>query len=294
MDWLISALGAGLVLLGLRDIFHTLWHPTARKSLGRHLMRLIWRLSRRTGRRRHASTLAGPLAMVAVVCTWTSVIVLGWALIYWPHLPDGFVFAAGLDVGRRMDLLDALYLSLVTVATLGFGDIVPTAGWLRIAAPMQALIGFVLLTATVSWVLQIYPTLMRRRALAIKLSVLRRSDADGWLAHTDSPFAAVLLDDLATKVAQACVDFAQYAESYYFHDGEDQASLPVTIGYAASLAERGQASRQADVRLAATMLAHALEDLAAVLDQRFLRVGGNTSAVFHAYAADHGRPSAQD
>ncbi|MFC7876169.1 ion channel [Isoptericola sp. NPDC057391] len=35
---------------------------------------------------------------------------------------------------------------------VGFGDIVPTTPWLRLATtPLQALIGFALLTAAVSW-----------------------------------------------------------------------------------------------------------------------------------------------
>ena len=37
-------------------------------------------------------------------------------------------------------VLDAVYVSLVTVARLGFGDVVPRDGWLRIAVPVQALL----------------------------------------------------------------------------------------------------------------------------------------------------------
>ncbi|MFF8942469.1 potassium channel family protein [Streptomyces sp. NPDC014864] len=69
----------------------------------------------------------------------------------------------------------SVYLSLVTVATLGLGDIAPSADWLRIVAPLEAMVGFVLLTATVSWILGIYPALARRRALALRISQLRRA-----------------------------------------------------------------------------------------------------------------------
>ncbi|WP_113700115.1 potassium channel family protein [Nonomuraea lactucae] len=289
MDWLVSVLGAGLVMAALRDIFHTIWHPVGGGGFSRWVMRSIWGLAHRVNRRGQAAALAGPLAMVIVVCVWTSSVIVGWTLIYWPHIPEDFVFTPGLETSRQTDLLDALYLSLVTVATLGFGDIVPQAGWLRVAAPLQALIGFALLTATVSWVLQIYPTLMRRRCLAIKLATLRRSDAAGTVARSDSPFGATLLDGLAGDVVQARVDFVQYAESYYFHDGEGQASLATAIGYAMEMAEEGRKSPREDVRLTATLLGHALDDLAVVLDERFLHVGGTTAQVFDAYADDHGR-----
>jgi hypothetical protein len=66
-------------------------------------------------------------------------------------------------------VLDALYLSTVAMSTLGFGDIVPVDGWLRLVVPVQALVGFLLLTAAVSWVLQVYPAPARRRVLAVRL-----------------------------------------------------------------------------------------------------------------------------
>ena len=107
---------------------------------------------------------------------------------------------------------------MVTLATLGFGDIVPTTEWLRVAVPLEAMLGFVLLTAAVTWVLQVYPALMRRRALAIRLSLLHRADAARVLAEEDVPMAANLLEDLAGEVVQARVDLTQYAETYYFRD----------------------------------------------------------------------------
>ncbi|MFI9846674.1 ion channel [Nonomuraea sp. NPDC051941] len=178
-------------------------------------------------------------------------------------------------------------MSLVMVATLGLGDIVPVAGWLRVVSPLEALIGFVLLTATVSWVLEIYPTLTRRRVLAIRLALLHRSDPS--MRQLDCAAGASLLGSLATEVVRVRIDFTQYAEAYYFHDGEDHSSLAATIGYATRLAQRGQAARRADVRLTADLLAGALEDLAAILDQRFLHTNGSPAEVFAAYAADHGR-----
>lgn len=174
---LISAVGAVVVLAALRDLFHTIWHPTRRGGLSRLIMTAMWRLSHRLPGRQRTAGLVGPLGMVAVVGTWALALVLGWALIYWPHMPESFAFDEGLAPSERSDLLDALYLSLVMLGTLGLGDIAPEAAWLRIAAPVEALVGFVLLSATVAWVLELYPALARRRALAVRLSLLRRADS---------------------------------------------------------------------------------------------------------------------
>ncbi|MFE0252358.1 potassium channel family protein [Streptomyces sp. NPDC059010] len=291
MEWLVSLVGAGLVMVGLRDLFHTLWHPTRHGGLSRVVMTALWRLARRLRARRRVVGLIGPLAMVTVVGMWAGTVIIGWAIVYWPHMPESFAFSPGSKAAQEPALLDSLYLSLVTVATLGLGDIAPGEHWLRLVSPLEALVGFALLTATVSWVLEIYPALTRRRVLAIRLALLR--DADPATGQLDSTAGALLLDSLATEVVRVRIDFTQYAEAYYFHDGEDHSSLAAMVGYAADLAERGQRARRPEVRLAGELLAGALADLATILDQRFLHTGGSPAEVFTAYATDHGRDRAQ-
>ncbi|WP_406164679.1 potassium channel family protein [Streptomyces sp. NBC_00996] len=291
MKWLVSLVGAGLVMVTLRDLFHTLWHPTRHGGLSRLVMTAMWRLARRFRARRRVVGLVGPLAMVTVVGMWAATVVLGWAIVYWPHMPGAFVFSPNSKAAQEPALLDSVYLSLVTVATLGLGDIAPGEGWLRLVSPLEALVGFALLTATVSWVLEIYPALTRRRVLAVRLALLR--DADPTPPQIDCTAGALLLNSLTTDVVRVRIDFTQYAEAYYFHDGEDHSSLAATVGYAAALAQRGQAARRPEVRLAGDLLDGALKDLAAILDQRFLRTGGTPTEVFAAYAADHGRGRAQ-
>lgn len=287
MGWFTNAVGLVLVLYVLRDVFHTLWHPTRHGGLSRLIMSCLWRLSGTLTTRRRASGLAGPLAMVAVVAVWALTLVVGWALIYWPHMPGAFTFAAGLRPADHAGFLDALYISLVHISTLGLGDIAPAEGWLRVLAPTEALVGFVLLSATVSWTLGIYPALARRRALALRLSHLSRTHPTTEQIDTDAGVA--VLDSLAAGISVISVDFMQYAESYYFYDGDDRTSLARHLPYADNLADQAAGARHPDVRLAAAVLRAALEDLAVILDQRFLHTGGPPGQVFDAFARDHGR-----
>ena len=153
MPWWISLLGVPLIVAVLRDIFHTLWHPSGRGALSALVTTMVWRTLRVSG--------AAPRRWEGPLACWPS-----WApgrdssfsaghSSTGPHVEAAFSYSPGLRAGTRSDFLDALYLSLVTLTTLGFGDIVPTAGWLRLATPLEALIGFGLLTAAVPWVLQI-------------------------------------------------------------------------------------------------------------------------------------------
>jgi hypothetical protein len=231
------------------------------------------------------------LALLAVIILWGAVAVFGWALLYWPSMPAGFTYASW-PVGGSSGFLDGLYLSMVTISTLGFGDIVPTSVWLRVITPLEALFGFVLLTAAVSWILQIYPALTRRRVLAIRLSVLRRADVAMTMSDPRSLLLPKLLDELSIAITQAGVDLREYSETYYFRDANPDDSLAASLPYAVELGRIGATASAVDVRISATVLNCALEELAAVLRHRFRHEGDSMPEVLAAYATDHGHPPA--
>lgn len=288
--WLVTGAGFLLVGWGLRDVFHTLWHPGGRGGLARPLMRVTWRTGRRARCRPWLGPLTGPLAMLVAVSVWLLMIVLGWALAYWPHMPDGFVYGSEIDPGERGAFLDAVYMSVVSLATLGFGDIVPEDEWLRLVVPLQALVGFALISAAVSWVLQVSPALSRRRALAVRLSLLRGTGTVSRLGDGDtSPLP--LLEGLTRDLVQARVDLTQFTETYYFRDGDPATSLPAALPVAVEVAEAAERSTRPEVCLAGELLMAAVRDFCRVVDGEFLRTGGALPDVVRAYADDHGLPS---
>ena len=284
MDTVTAVTGAVLVLAVVVDVFHTVLHPSGQGRLTHAIMRGVWKaLPARV-------SVVGPLAVLSVVLVWVVLSVVGWALLYLPHLPEGAVYASGLDVSERSTVLDSVYLSLVVFATLGLGDIVPATGWLRIATPLEALTGFALLTAAVSWFLQIYPALTRRRALSARLALLRRASVHNHLPTADSSAMASLLESLAADLAQTRVDLTQHAETFYFRDAEPDCSLPVQARYALELARAGRRSDRRDVRLCAEVLVASAEDLAHAVSASFRIPTGTTDEVLDAFAAAHGHP----
>ncbi|UFU04377.1 ion channel [Ruania suaedae] len=246
----------------------------------------VWRLSRRLGHR--LGSAAGPVGMVGAVVLWVMMQGVGWALIYIGHVPEGFSYSPGIDPSRYHDGAQALYISLVTLATLGFGDVVPTEPVLRWLAPLQALTGFGLLTAALTWFMQIYPPLTRRRALAVRLHGLRESGfADALPAL--GPAAVHLLTDVAGELDAVGVDLVQHSETYYFRDEEAPQSLARNLSYAVAVrdAARGCAST-AEMRVAAALLSSSLEHVAAQL-QGLVRAEGSVVHVIECYADDHRR-----
>ena len=168
----------------MRDAFDALLHPEGRGTLGRGIMRGVWTLFR-TRRSRLALPLAGPLALTMMIGAWALLLAVGWALILWPQLEDGFrLHQSAGGVG----FTDALHVSLTTLTTVGSPDVIPEADWLRVVLPMEALLGFGLLSASVSYLLLIYPVLARRRSLAYEVSLLHKAERDdGWLIEELDP-----------------------------------------------------------------------------------------------------------
>src|SRR5688572_27934930 len=115
--------GALLVVVALRDVFDTLFHPHGRGIVSQALIQGVWRTMRRSVRGNHVLlALAGPLAFITVITVWGGLVILGFALIFWPHFPEGFA-GAGIGVEDRDGLGNAIYLSMVNLTSLGYGDI---------------------------------------------------------------------------------------------------------------------------------------------------------------------------
>ncbi|UTT70513.1 potassium channel family protein [Arthrobacter sp. DNA4] len=280
---LLTAVGAALILLMIADVFHTLLYPHGSGPVGRTIMRGFWLLSRKL--RGGASSVAAPLAMAAVIAAWATLAAVGWALLYLPHLPDGFSYSN--DIPRQADFAEALYISLVALSTAGFGEIVAIHPVLRLVMAFQAVAGFGLLTATVSWILQTYPALSRRRALAHRLNLFREAAGTSGIAALEAGHAAGLLEAMAENVASVSIDLLSFHETYYFHEVEQRGSLLTTVAYAHQLASEAQASDNPELRFAGRMLYAALDDLAEVLRGKFGHVGDTSSDVFDHYELHH-------
>lgn len=268
MSVLLTLAGAALVALVLREVFHTIFHPSGRGELSMLVFRSVWALTGKLGRR--ARGLSGPLSMVLVIALWATGLVVGWALVYWPALPGGFSFAAPLRAGAHGGLVDALYFSGVTQATLGFGDITPRDGVLRLLAPLQATIGFALFTAGVTWVLSVYPALQRQRAAASVARSIREGNRGFDETTAGLPPAALVrqTERLAELLAAVRVDLMQYPSIFYFAAPTVDVALSEALPYVASLARQDGAAYE--LRPAAAELASALDLLLTGVGDQFL------------------------
>lgn len=292
MEWLAVAAGFGIIAFAIFDIFETLLNPEDQGRLTNWISQALWTAFRYSPPALLAY--AGPMAFVSVLILWATMLITGGALIYWPHLPDAFSFSGGIGEGAQTGFFTALYLSLVTLVTLGYGDITPTVTWLRLIGPLQAVIGFFMLTAAITWIQAIYEDFETRRTLAHETTLLRDALNDERLNISDLRPETVekLIDQVTSRFVSVTGALNQFPITYYFRITDDRQSMAVMALFLLDLSEElWHESLPSEIRLRARMLSRALDHFAEVLRNRFLDVPweASTRDVLEIYAEDHRR-----
>jgi hypothetical protein len=289
---LVTLVGVALILAAFYDIFRTLFQPSGKGVISKSVAHGLWRgFQQLTGRRRSLLALAGPSAFIASALTWGALLTLGWTCLYWTRMPESFSYSPGVNPAEHSGFFDALYLSLVTLGTLGYGDITPDGPVMRLLGPLQALVGFVLLTAIITWLLSIYPNLALQQSFAQNVTLLRDAEKKERIDLTGLNGNAVeqILGGLTSDLVMIGGNFTQFPITYYFHSADESDSLPVVMPYLLELAARAsQDEFPAEVRLQAARLQGAIDALGETLAERFLNMSPDSpEQVFAAYARDH-------
>lgn len=282
--------GTVVILLILRDVFHTLFHPSSRGAFSSWVIRMVWSGFRAVSRARtERLSLAGPASLLTVIALWATAITIGWALILWPFLPEGFLLSTGMDPASNSGFRDALYLSMVTIATLGYGDITPQDTWLRIVSPLEAMLGFAIITAAISWILSVNPILTRRRHLAREIALLHEGDRWATMVratNADSALTAILLS-LTEQVISARTDYEHAPITYYFRQTDRNAAMDIALPRVATMAATASEHPSEAVRMQAAMLRAAVRDLTHHIGEDYLDlVEVDAETIMAAYAED--------
>lgn len=292
MDIVWTLLGVALIVLALRDIFDVLFHPLGRGVITRRVVRGIAALARRKpGRTDTLGLLAGPISYIAVIATWAVLLTLGWALVFWPQLPQGFHFDSGIDPAAHSGFPDAVYISLVNLTSLGYGDISPAASLLRILGPVETLFGLGLLTASISWLLSIYGAISRRDSLAHEVALAKQAEErlGEKLADSDPALLETMLAAYSEQLIRIRRDLIHFPIVHYFRTEDEERALAGLLPFLGSLAdEAGEKGRPHALRVRAEILRLAIDDFAETLRRRLRMAGESTDETLRNYQSDHG------
>ena len=292
MDVVWTVLGIALIALALRDIFDVLFHPLGRGMVARRVVQAVTGTARRLpGRGSTVGLLAGPLSYVAVVATWAALLAVGWALVFMPQLPDGFIFGPGLDPATHSGFVDALYVSLVNLTSLGYGDISPASPLLRVLGPVETMFGLGLLTASISWLISIYNGIARRDSLAHEVLLAKAAEKQFGekLADADPRLLETMLAGFAEQLIRVRRDVIHFPIVHYFRTEDEERALAGLLPFLSSLAdEAGEDSRPHPLRVRAEILRMAIDDFAETLRRRLRMPGESTDDTLRHYQDEHG------
>jgi hypothetical protein len=164
--WIVTTiLGLALIALILMEGFEAMVLPrrvTRPYRLTRFFYRSTWRLWRGIGRhlpsgRRRESFLSmyGPLSLFALFTLWVTGLTFGFALVYWS------LGALPTTEGER-PFSTYLYLSGVTLFTLGYGDFAPQTAAGRFVSVVEAGLGFGFMAVIIGYLPVLYQAFSRR------------------------------------------------------------------------------------------------------------------------------------
>jgi hypothetical protein len=216
---------------------------------------------------------------------------VGWALVFLPHLPQGFNFDPALDPAAHSGFLDALYVSLVNLTSLGYGDISPASSLLRVLGPIETIFGLGLLTASISWLISIYGAISRRDSLAHEVLLTKEAEErlGEKLADADPALLETMLAGFAEQLIRARRDLIHFPIVHYFRTEDEERALAGLLPFLGSLAdEAGEESRSHSLRVRAEILRMAIDDFAGTLRTRLRFEGESTDETLRHYQNDHG------
>lgn len=292
MDFVWTVLGVALIGTALRDIFDVLFHPLGRGMVARKVVRAVAWLARHLPRSGTMGLLAGPLSYVAVVATWAALLAVGWALVFLPQLPGGFNFDPALNPAEHSGFSDALYVSLVNLTSLGYGDISPATPLLRVLGPVETIFGLGLLTASISWLISIYAAISRRDSLAHEVHLAKETEErlGEKLADADPALLEALLAGYAEQLIRARRDLIHFPITHHFRTEDEERALAGLLPFLSSLAdEAGEEDRPHSLRVRAEILQMTIDDFAETLRKRLRMPGETTVDTLRHYQSEHGQ-----
>lgn len=293
MDLIWVILGVVVIVATLRDIVATLFHPLGRSHIGRWVVGSVsWTGHRLSPHFRSATVLIGPLGYIAVVASWAGLLIIGWALVFYPFLPEGFSFDSGLVPDENAGFDTALYLSLVDLTSLGYGDISPKGSLLRILGPVETLFGLSLVTASVSWLISIYRAISARDAFAHEVHLSQKAEEalGEKLADADPELLERLLTSFSQQLIATRRNLIHFPITIHFRSEDEEKALSGLMPFLARLVEEASEDfRPQALRVRGKMLRMAMDDFAETLRER-LGIDGETTEAILGHYDEHQRP----
>ncbi len=260
--------GCLIVLAALHEVFTDIFQPVQSGNVSGVIARTCSVLFRRTP----LSSSSGPLSVILVILCWVFSLAFGFALIYVGLFPRYFISQTHeYAYGALPRFFQCFYFSVGSLGTFQTFDLVPKSSWLRLVVAIEGLIGISLITASVSWLVLLYPALERTREFSLRMAALAEAERLTRLSLADELGVSTLLE-VAHSVLRLQLDLVLFPILLNFRAAEESAAVTPALRIAVRLAQEGACRHAGHGRqLAAAQLQSALNTFSSSLAKRVLR-----------------------
>lgn len=157
-------------------------------------------------------------------------LLVGYALVYLPFLRTDFLFATG---HLRIPFWEAIYFSAQAAPTLGTGDMVPNAQWLRLVEVFESMTGFAVVTSGITYLLAVYEELIAMHTTSVTIANYFRDGLTRTLERLQvvgAPEMGSWSEDIGSSVVRALQAHYQYPIVHYFRVSARHRAFAVQIG----------------------------------------------------------------
>ena len=227
-EFLLVSLGCLMVALVVADVFRTvLWSGQgagpltgAITAIGRRALPLV------SGNRRLRSA-AGPFALLAIVATWTALLLTGFTLVL-EGQPDA-IRTSGTK--QPVDWFERAYFVGYSLFTLGNGDLAPATDFGRVMAVAVSATGLFLLTLSVTYLLPVISASVASRSFASSARSLGDTPEDVVLGAWDGHRIQLdhQLRDLAAALGTLAEQHLAYPVLHLFQSSDTATSAPLAV-----------------------------------------------------------------
>ncbi len=231
MNYLLLALGVFLVATALYDFSVTAFIPTREgriaKKVGKFSYHILFLLAGKDGKNRILNYLG--LVIIFAVC-------LTWVLLTWTGLAMVFIADPKSVINSTTkiyaDVWEKIYYTGFTISTLGTGDFVAhTDGW-RIVTAFAALMGLILITMSITYLVPVISNAIQKRALSLHIAALGESPEQMVINSFDGEnFKSISshFANLANMIFRYAQNHLAYPILHYMHNANPDENIILQI-----------------------------------------------------------------
>jgi hypothetical protein len=229
MQILLLPLGAAVLMIALSDLLWTTFlegGPPLTQRVGHFAFRQTLLFCR--GKDRKVIGIAGLVAILSTLLTWTLLVWTGWALIF--NSATSAIFNPANNAPA--DPLERIYFAGTTIFTLGLGDYQPHGHFWQLLTSVAAGSGFTIFGAAMAYLMAVVPAATQKRQLAVVIWALGKSPDDiiirAWNG-ADSTALSPHLISLIPMLALMGESHLSYPILHYIHSTKRSASLAASV-----------------------------------------------------------------